>query len=540
MEYIDKKIIINKNIYIICKPNNTKIGAYSFKNIKNGKFLRHYNSQVIESTSILNYQYFNDDSSFIIIPKDEDSINLQCTNKNLKNFFICLTEEKKFEISQNISPFNFNTDYKFNNIDGLINIFNERLSSIEKGFEETRKDILHSKTLEQIKSISSRIKKMNRVSFIGTGRLGENSIHTYIYMCKLIKESHVDIECLFFARNKIEKDLLDTLGLKCFIWNYNEYEHLIYLLQSQVIVFSTHTFPKNLSNAYLLAASYGSIKIQLWHGVMAKEVGCSMLKKGDSLLKTVEMLEDCTVDIVTTAISSISILDKYSKSFPGAKIICTGDARNDCILVNNKNVIIDKWCTLHLNQKKVLISPTYRESKYDSILYLEELIKFTRKVNFNKLSFALKVHPIYFSQFSNKEKEEEIKKIKKNNILYINEDEDSYLIMNKFDAMVTDYSSIRFDFLTTNKPIILFRPDESIYTKKRDINPLKEFDELDKTSYLYSDDINGNDLFTIINEDRKKAERAMCIKNFDIKTDGQSSLRTCNLIIKIINKKFTE
>jgi CDP-ribitol ribitolphosphotransferase len=59
------------------------------------------------------------------------------------------------------------------------------------------------------------------------------------------------------------------------------------------------------------------------------------------------------------------------------------------------------------------------------------------------------------------------------NIYFSQGDMDKYPIMHKFDALITDYSSLAIDFLFMNKPVILFAYDLDTFTKEMGV-----YDEL--------------------------------------------------------------
>ena len=99
--------------------------------------------------------------------------------------------------------------------------------------------------------------------------------------------------------------------------------------------------------------------------------------------------------------------------------------------------------------------------------------------------------------------------------------------MNKFDAMATDYSSVRLDFASTGKPIILFRPDYSQYTAVRKINPMAEFDMLDSVSY----DMEKDDIIEAINSDAKRNDRLEVVEKIGLYTDGKNAERVCSIIL---------
>ncbi|WP_415992556.1 CDP-glycerol glycerophosphotransferase family protein [Desulfovibrio piger] len=522
---IGKQICINDTIYTIISPNNQRQECISLYNEKTNLFLRHYASNLIESNRDLNQKVFNDDSSFI--PEiDKNKLYLKVSNSGFINRYIYI-KDNKYKISPKdsdpqIYKCAFDIIYTNSKDIGRDHRYEELLNAYNMLNQRYTMEICASK----LRSISKKIKKRNIVVFIGTGKLGENAQYAFMEMFKKIEDKEVkDIEILYFARNKIEKDYFDTLGMPCEIWSSQSPEHIQYALQAKVAVFSTHTLAGEQSNSFLLSCLEGAYKIQLWHGFLAKMVGCATLTSKKSNQQIINMIEDCAVNVVTTAINTDEIIKKYSICFPGADVICTGDARTDTIFKNTKHEI-DHWCKKNTDKIKLLISPTYRETLKSALKYIEDLVHLISKIDTSRIAISVKFHPIFFNR-NREDRGNIIKRIEKLGVHVISEREDSYAIMNKFDAMITDYSSIRFDFALTGKPIILFRPDFKEYTSYRTINPIKEFEQLDSVCY----DINKYNITDIVEKDEKRSIRLEIMKNMGLHMDGKNSERVCSIIL---------
>jgi len=79
---IGKYIDFNGELLLCVGANCGKDDAYSFLNIKNGRFMRHYNGEVIFSNENLNPAKFKEDSSFYAEPSfsDDRRISLRSVN----------------------------------------------------------------------------------------------------------------------------------------------------------------------------------------------------------------------------------------------------------------------------------------------------------------------------------------------------------------------------------------------------------------------------------------------------------------------------
>lgn len=530
---IGRTIVINNKEYMILSPNNGDDKCISLYNNSSKKFLRHYASKVIETSEELNASRYSYDSSFVA-EIDNNILYLKVSNPGFINRYVYKDGDVFKITAKDVDPKELKYGFPLIGFDAnkteiikteiidtvLYDELKEKITNLEKKYA-------CEVAATKLRNISGNIKKKKRIVFIGTEKLGENAQYAFIHLNTLIKINGMnDVESLYFARNKIEKEYFDSLNLPCEIWSSKNYSHILYALQAKVAVFSTHTFADSESNSALLACLFGAYRIQLWHGFLAKMVGCATLKNGYSLWRMANMLEDCAVDVVTTALDSKEVVEKYEICFPGADVICTGDARADALFQSAKNEKVDKWCAANKDKIKLLFSPTYRESSAAALAYIKSFIDVCSKIDRKQAAIAIKFHPVFFSKLPN-DRDKVIKEIEDIGVLFISEREDSYTIMNKFDAMATDYSSVRLDFASTGKPIILFRPDYSQYTAVRKINPMAEFDMLDLVSY----DMEKDDIIEAINSDAKRNDRLEVVEKIGLYTDGKNAERVCSIIL---------
>ena len=101
--------------------------------------------------------------------------------------------------------------------------------------------------------------------------------------------------------------------------------------------------------------------------------------------------------------------------------------------------------------------PTFRESeeKFFDVVDLQKFRKFLKE---NEILFCTKLHP-------KSKLRKEFDAISGNNILVIDADTDPYVFLEVADVLVTDYSSIYFDFLLTGRPIVFFNYDLNEYLR---------------------------------------------------------------------------
>lgn len=115
--------------------------------------------------------------------------------------------------------------------------------------------------------------------------------------------------------------------------------------------------------------------------------------------------------------------------------------------------------------KVIFYMPTFRESetKFFEVMNLERFQTFLEQEH---LLFCMKLHP--FSKLQ----EVFLEKVRGTfqNFLFLDTDSDPYVFLKRTDVLVTDYSSVFFDFLLLDRPIVFFDYDREEYlTQSREL-----------------------------------------------------------------------
>ena len=226
-------------------------------------------------------------------------------------------------------------------------------------------------------------------------------------------------------------------------------------------------------------------------------------------------------------------------NIPREKVLTIGFPRNDILLRNNSQIFYPEI----KREKTICWFPTYRNhinhsSGKNTLPYgipsinseqdLQELNELLKK---NKVLLVIKLHPA-----------EDTTILKKLNLDYIKLIEDSvfdidhsslYHYLSNVDALITDYSSVYYDFLLTKKPIGLAISDIEEYKKTTKLI-FDDFENNVMGEYIYT----FKDLETFINNvtnnnDVSYEKRMEAIKRFHRYDDNNSSDR----LIEIIKKK---
>jgi len=294
----------------------------------------------------------------------------------------------------------------------------------------------------------------------------DNSKYMFLYMHKHLKSQ---IKVVWIATNKALIEELQSNGFKAYYkWSF---KGIINTLRAKVVIVS-HGL--NDVNQYLASG----FTVNLWHGVPLKKIGyanlnpnsfsyrlhnskglrrfyyqivcAGQLRKSDRLLATTEIYANIFVNDFEYKRKNILI-----GSYP----------RNDFLVerLEGEEIGTDRQLIKIIKQKiangaKILLyMPTFRDtgdSEFDDIFNIPKLNKALEDAN------ALLVIKSHISSTNT----DEI--LKYDNIMISQLETDPQPLLNFTDILVTDYSSVFYDFLYFDRPIIFYAYDLEKYQQK--------------------------------------------------------------------------
>ncbi len=281
-------------------------------------------------------------------------------------------------------------------------------------------------------------------------------------------------------------------------------------------------------NKYIKKSNKNQIRIHLNHGSPFKNALQYNIGIGD-------------VDYIIVQSAFFRSTEAKIRGTTEKKILPYGFPRNDELYKKEKIKfdIMDK-----VKGKKILWLPTYRN--HADFITNNQTLKFglaciKSKKELNLLNQCLiKSNTTIFIKFHPKEDVSVIEKCNLTNIIIL-KDEDLikkqvslYQLFNKVDALITDYSSVYFDFCLTKKNIGLAISDIDEYIKLQG-NFQYNYKDVIKGNYMY----NINDLIEFVkdvaaNRDRTYKERMKLVKKYDDYRDGKSTERIYEFIKKFL------
>lgn len=301
--------------------------------------------------------------------------------------------------------------------------------------------------------ISGLIKKNCNIWVFGSyGVFNDNSSYLFRY---IQENPSFGIRAIWISKNKISVSEAKYFGESYYAFSL---KGLYFCLKSKVYVFSAYVSDINFFT------SRKSLKVNLWHGIPLKKIEFDITTKPliyrfrkASFLRKIATPEAHTKPDLLLSPSEYVADYSFKSAFR----------------VNNSNIIIAEYPRVnYLKECKALVqfsaykkvflyAPTWRDDSRD---FIEEaridLVKLNNLMKENNSIFIFKLHSatrinIDLSSFSN--------------LILIDHKLDSISLLKIAHCLITDYSSIYFDYLCLDRPIIHFCFDLDSYLKNREM-----------------------------------------------------------------------
>lgn len=250
---------------------------------------------------------------------------------------------------------------------------------------------------------------------------------------------------------------------------YIRYGTLRYYLYTLRAKYFFHHYGTGQINPVLQA---GSVQIDFWHGTPLKKIRYDVVPKNGAPMNILARFIGVGKTEYLSSTSEYLSKNILAKAFdlPLEQCMNFGYPRTD-ILCSSRQQAKD-FCTKYTHEllpyvqtceeyKKVfLYMPTWRDDDPNYFskanIDFDKLNERLKKLNY---AFFLKLHPLTKS----------VPTKNYSNIFQINNDVDIYPFLVFTDYLITDYSSVYFDYLLLDKEIIFIPYDFANYTKHREL-----------------------------------------------------------------------
>lgn len=285
---------------------------------------------------------------------------------------------------------------------------------------------------------------------------------------KYIKQN-TDYETAWIIKKIEYYQILQERGIKCAVYDTVEANEII--SGADIIIANSYTFLNiNKREDQLL--------VNLWHGS-----GVKAHDYYDHNLNPRHMIKLKNYFDKVDLMCVHSLDDRFKLAamlnFDLRKVYVTGQARLDCVVKSDGKGILRKIFGEKILQYDHLIffAPSYRSNMSchagkifsDNIFRLDDfdndvLDEFLKKHN---AAIIYKLHPIEQTAFAGRNFDMSEHCYEMTDSILFEQDVRYDEILNSFDVMVSDYSSIVYDYLLLNRPIVYLLPDFEEYKNSK-------------------------------------------------------------------------
>ncbi len=271
-----------------------------------------------------------------------------------------------------------------------------------------------------------------KIVFISKGFIGSNNKSLYLYCVKN------NINATILTDNSEQIDELKEHNLPYQLLDTPEADYEIAI--AKYIIFDQGNY------TYLPPLHPSQKTIQLWHGVGLKKMSKLNNIIYDYFISTSEWTNETNFEHIFSAKEFLNL------GYPRNDIFYRDEDELDLIFCDRDIYNIVK----NGSKKVILYMPTHRENHSSINLDFKRL---NQKLVQIDAIFILKLHPFVLEHY----KDSEISDYE--NIFLHNGSGDVYPILNYVDILVSDYSSVVYDFLLLDREIIFYNYDMDEYMK---------------------------------------------------------------------------
>ena len=266
-------------------------------------------------------------------------------------------------------------------------------------------------------------------------------------------------------------------------------------------------------------------KIQMWHGVPLKRLNRLFGITFDWMISTSDYVNDSSLKGVIDA-------KNYSNlGYPRNDLLLKDHSVRDLVLCDRDLYNRAKDAFIKNKQKVIVYMPTHRESatsigKAPSPLIPLDFESLNTFCSENNVLMVVKLHPFvmqFQSDFSPPEGY--------SNVVFHSAQGDIYPLLKYTDVLVTDYSSIYFDFLLLDRPIVFYDYDYEEYSSNMG-GFFYNYEENAPGEHANNQDLLHEAILDSVNfPDKYSDARLQCRKKFFTYNDAKSSERILKQIL---------
>jgi CDP-glycerol glycerophosphotransferase len=409
----------------------------------------------------------------------------------------------------------------------------ERTKNIQKKFEDYR-------SVETLTRASKIFPKTRSVVFVSKGYFGDNVKYAYLAFCEHARAR--DIAVHFLADDQPQRDLLKDAGLPCLSATPEDWslEDIRALFGAKVVVLGDNFHWQSFKSPKAYGMLAGAKTVQMWHGIPIKEIGLRYILRGDNVILDELLASAGEYDVFAAPCAAARA--EWAQRFAFRDFVATGYPRTDVFfreptprdLLNVDRQMLAQFEEVRRNgQPAIIYTPTYRDDEASSWFARAGIDRFVEHARGKGYAFAVNLHPyeqVLMDQW----------RAKYPNIRFIAPGTDIYPLVRSSDILITDYSSLAFDYLLLDRPLIFYRPaGDKVVVPARGFIPTLVNETpgalaTDVHELIAVADITAGFVRAPDTDRYRGARRNLRTKLFDY-VDGNAAQRLCALIMKQID-----
>ena len=392
-------------------------------------------------------------------------------------------------------------------------------------------DLKDPALFSDFRDLSLKVRKRPLVLFFGRPTFSDNT--KYLFLSCI--QTSPGFEVMWCTWDKALHETLRHHQLPSILMSENIKDTVDLLLEAAAAVFCENTASAYMALPVVKGCLEGAKKIQLWHGISVKHLDLMLTRKMNLLDRNLRQNTIGATDFDFIASSSAALDPFWYRAFGSRNILRVGQPRNEVLVRNaDDNEFIgailspEEQEPFAAGAPKFLIAPTWQRNKplwtsSDQFYGALETIGLQ-----SNCYFYIKQHPFLANRPGSNQSTQKYR-----HVIFMSPSIDIYPWMRHFSALITDYSSIMFDFLLTGKPVLTYSiPASQRLSFEPDYSLVPDI----AFSYAFDEESFAPILAHALNEHpMRDKQRAMCDALYE--TDPSES---CNKLNRFLEECVSE
>lgn len=312
--------------------------------------------------------------------------------------------------------------------------------------------------------------KVRENTFFYETRDGQNMSDSPLQILKAVLKKNTRSEHFIVYQNRYLDEVL--LGLRLNQINIDKMKN-VHLVERntpsyvEAQLFSKYLITDSTFQSFFVKKN-DQVYVNTWHGTPLKSMGYAMPEGNFTSWNVMRnfLMSDYLIS-PNRHTTDIFLNDYHLNGMYTGKILEIGYPRNDIFFKLDQQQLLIQYLIenygIDENKLTLVYAPTWKPDELtkkpsDVALEYARIYEILTEKLGNEYNILMKVHPFVYTR---------LKRFESVNNFIVNDGIDANELLSVTDLLVTDFSSIFFDFLITDKPIVFFNTDSEVYQEER-------------------------------------------------------------------------